>query len=213
MLECGQQSFSILTGCFPDSMYLSTPRGRFHQRSTYNFYACGAQKRKMTMLTWLSFFAHSGSTCVKAVRIHRSIWNKLKWNLWKVKIFLLKILKLFCIFVSLAACEHTLSLSHTHKNTHISTYTTHTDNTHSSTRTQAHTETHTLISHTHTLSHIYTYLHTFTFKFWSHVWLNGVSFQGHLFIFLLSRVFSLITVDSLNNIIMYPLSSNIWPLW
>jgi len=42
--------------------------GRFHQRSTYNFNARGAQKRKMTMLTWLSFFAHLGSTCIKAVR-------------------------------------------------------------------------------------------------------------------------------------------------
>ncbi len=43
--------------------------GRYHQCSTYNFYARGAQKRKMTKLTWLSFFAHSGSTCVKAVNV------------------------------------------------------------------------------------------------------------------------------------------------
>jgi len=42
--------------------------GRYHQCSTYNFYARGAQKRKMTMLTWLSVFALLGSTCVKAVR-------------------------------------------------------------------------------------------------------------------------------------------------
>jgi len=43
-------------------------RCQFHQRSTYNFYARGAQKRKMTMLTWLSIFARLGSTSVKAVR-------------------------------------------------------------------------------------------------------------------------------------------------
>ena len=43
-------------------------RCQFHQHSTSNFYAPGDQKRKMTILTWLSFFAHSESTCVKAVR-------------------------------------------------------------------------------------------------------------------------------------------------
>jgi len=41
---------------------------QFHQRSTYRFYACRSQKRQMTLLTSLSFFAHSGSTCLKAVR-------------------------------------------------------------------------------------------------------------------------------------------------
>jgi len=29
---------------------------QFHQHFTHNFYARGAQKHKMTMLTWLSFF-------------------------------------------------------------------------------------------------------------------------------------------------------------
>jgi len=42
-------------------------RCQFHQRFTCSFYACRSQKRQMTLLTWLSFFAHSGSTCVKAV--------------------------------------------------------------------------------------------------------------------------------------------------
>ncbi len=40
---------------------------QFHQHFTFNFYDPRAQKRKMTMLTWLSFFAHLGSTSVKAV--------------------------------------------------------------------------------------------------------------------------------------------------
>jgi len=42
-------------------------RCQFHQRFTCSFYACRSQKRQMTLLTWLSFFAHSGSTCIKAV--------------------------------------------------------------------------------------------------------------------------------------------------
>jgi len=33
----------------------------------YSFYARRSQKRQMTLLTWRSFFAHSGSTCMKAV--------------------------------------------------------------------------------------------------------------------------------------------------
>jgi len=40
---------------------------QFHQRFTCGFYARRSQKRQMTLLTWLSFFAHSGSTFVKAV--------------------------------------------------------------------------------------------------------------------------------------------------
>jgi len=43
-------------------------RCQFHQHFTCSFYACRSQKRQMTLLTWLSFFAHSGSTCIKAVR-------------------------------------------------------------------------------------------------------------------------------------------------
>ncbi len=40
----------------------------FHQRLTCSFYSRRSQKCQMTLLTWLSLFAHSGSTCVKAVR-------------------------------------------------------------------------------------------------------------------------------------------------
>jgi len=43
-------------------------RCQFHQRFTCSFYACRSKKCQITLLTWLSFFAHSGSTCVKAVR-------------------------------------------------------------------------------------------------------------------------------------------------
>jgi len=43
-------------------------RCQFHQRFTCSFYARWSQKHQMTLLNWLSFFAHSGSTCVKAVR-------------------------------------------------------------------------------------------------------------------------------------------------
>ncbi len=45
-----------------------TIRCQFHQRSTCSFYARRSQKCQMILLTWLSFFAHSGSTCVRAVR-------------------------------------------------------------------------------------------------------------------------------------------------
>jgi len=61
----------LLIDCEMKIELFSYIRGWFHQRSTYNFCACRAQKRKMTMLTWLSFFAHSGSTCAKAV--HRTL--------------------------------------------------------------------------------------------------------------------------------------------
>jgi hypothetical protein len=40
---------------------------QFHQHFTYSFYASRSQKCQMTLLTWLSCFAHSGSMCVKAV--------------------------------------------------------------------------------------------------------------------------------------------------
>ncbi len=53
--------------------------------------------------------------------------------------------------------------------------------------------------HTHT--HTHTNTHMLAFKFWSHVWLNGVSFQGHLFIFLLSSIFSLIIDNSFKDVI------------
>jgi len=44
---------------------------QFHQHFTCSFYARRSQKHQMTLLTWLSFFAHSGSTCVKDV--HRML--------------------------------------------------------------------------------------------------------------------------------------------
>jgi len=46
-------------------------RCQFHQHFKCSFYARRSQKRQMTLLTWLSFFAHLGSTCVKAV--HRTL--------------------------------------------------------------------------------------------------------------------------------------------
>jgi len=46
-------------------------RCQFHQRFTCSFYAGRSQKCQMTLLTCLSSFAHSGSTCVKAV--HRTL--------------------------------------------------------------------------------------------------------------------------------------------
>ncbi len=62
--ECSTFSKNIGFTC----IWFFYNRGRFHQCSTYNFYARRAQKRKMTMLTWVSFFVHAGSMCIKVVR-------------------------------------------------------------------------------------------------------------------------------------------------
>jgi len=56
----------------PSDGFLTLPfhqsaRCQFHQRFTYSFYARRSQKCQMTLLIWLPFFAHSGSTYVKAV--------------------------------------------------------------------------------------------------------------------------------------------------
>ncbi len=50
-------------------------RCRFHQCFMCSFYARRSQKRQMTLLTWLSFFAHLGSACVKAVRKMLMKWS------------------------------------------------------------------------------------------------------------------------------------------
>ncbi len=45
-----------------------TFRARFHQCSTYSFYARRSQKRKKILMTWLSSYAFGISTSAKAVR-------------------------------------------------------------------------------------------------------------------------------------------------
>jgi len=42
-------------------------RCQFHKHFMCTFYTRRSQKCQMTPLTWLSFFAHFGSTCIKAV--------------------------------------------------------------------------------------------------------------------------------------------------
>jgi len=44
---------------------------QFHQLFKYSFYACRSRKHQKILMTWLSFFSHSGSTSVKAV--HRTL--------------------------------------------------------------------------------------------------------------------------------------------
>ncbi len=52
-----------------------------------SFYAHRSQKCQMTLLTWLSIFAHSGSTCVKAVlrmlmKLSPDHFQAIRMNLW-----------------------------------------------------------------------------------------------------------------------------------
>jgi len=54
--------------CFYFQLHI---RCQFRQQFTCSFYARRYQKRQMTLLPSLSIFAHSGSTCVKAV--HRTL--------------------------------------------------------------------------------------------------------------------------------------------
>jgi len=43
-------------------------RYQFHQHSRRRFYVSKTQKRKKTLMTWLSFFVHLGSAHLKATR-------------------------------------------------------------------------------------------------------------------------------------------------
>jgi len=52
--------------CLRRDDLLLESRCQFHQRVMCSLYAHRSQKRQLTLLTWLCFFVHSGSTRVKA---------------------------------------------------------------------------------------------------------------------------------------------------
>jgi len=61
-------SISIIWTCsFTSFLCVRMTRCQFHLRFKYKFYVRRSWKRQITLLTWLSFFAHSGCTSVKVV--------------------------------------------------------------------------------------------------------------------------------------------------